>query len=198
MHQKPQPTIREAIPRALLYFLLFWGLPGIVAGLIYGWELRHDEERTRIQGLHAVDLCASLIERTLGGARSDLLFLSRQESLRGFMERGRGKEALEREYVSFAGERGCYHDLRLLGADGTELVHLGREAGRPVIASRAGFQLEMPPHYFAAAWAKAGTLSRSSRTFRQRRPGRVRIGSWSVSCGWVRQPPSRSSSSPPT
>lgn len=153
MDQEPARSIRDAIPRAFVYFLLFWGLPGIVGIVIYGRELRHDEERARLMSRHLVNLCASRMERTLDAARSDLLFLARQEILHSFWDEPRGKEVLENEYASFADERDCYHHIRLLSVDGRELVRVNMEEGHPVVAPETTLQSKVSRYYVPATRA---------------------------------------------
>ncbi len=155
MPPAPELPAAAVARRALLYLLPVLALIGALVAVLHHQELRYARELHAVQGQHAALHESEAIGRALATVRSDLMYLRRQEALADFVETGQGRARLEADYQLFAGERGVYHQVRLLDATGQEVIRVNHDSTGTRLVAPEALQAKGDRYYFQAAWRLA-------------------------------------------
>ncbi|MCU7843782.1 MAG: diguanylate cyclase [Candidatus Thiodiazotropha sp. (ex Monitilora ramsayi)] len=94
------------------------------------------------------------LDTSFSEIKSDLRFLSEQESLHHLHEL-KDRESIEtiikQLWVSFAGQRTRYDQIRLLDAEGMETIRVNFNNGKPVVVEKDALQSKSKRYYFSEA-----------------------------------------------
>lgn len=94
----------------------------------------------------------------LAGAVADALYLARQPMLRRFLEAGdpAARQDLIADYVAFAESKPAYDQIRLIAADGRELIRVDRHETGPVPVPPDELQNKVERYYVGEGLAQDG------------------------------------------
>ena len=115
--------------RATLYALLAWSVPGLVLLFRYYSELEDVQALEELRSRHVVELQADLVERSLDRMCVDVRFLAEQDDLRDLVHGAGSLERVAQEYSTFLQAVDDYDRLRLLTAEGQELIRVEKREG---------------------------------------------------------------------
>ena len=117
------PSVSFVAGRVLLITLAFGLAWGAVLVTWYRYELHNEQLLHEKEGIQLVELQAAIVTREFDAIRSDLLFLSEQAILTGFITHRRpGKGKLRQEYLLFSRSKRIYDQIRYIDETGRESV----------------------------------------------------------------------------
>ena len=127
----PQLPLWQIIRRFLLMFVPLAILAGAVTTALYYAEARTEMAVLESNEFHVVELQNKTLAVDFSSVISDLVFLSRQRSLRQLLTRGApgDQEALAEEWLSYCEQKGIYDQIRLLNETGMEVVRVNFSDG---------------------------------------------------------------------
>ncbi len=144
------PAFSKAIKLFFILFLLFSSVLGAVVAVFY--KLQFDSILTGIkrQEIHTVTIQKNGIGNDLDDIISDILVLSRQNSLQRYLDTGNQKirKSIEYEYKKLAIYKKKYDQIRYIDALGQEVIRINYHAESPCVVSRKDLQNKYRRYYF--------------------------------------------------
>jgi len=137
MQKKLDQTTRKALN---LFFILFLTIGALLAGsvaLLYRAELNTFFSEMMEIERQALGRQSSVIGDEFDAIVSDLLFLSRQNELRAYLQRKdtQTRFAIQAEYMEMSTAKKIYDQIRYLDENGMEKVRVNFAAGKPEAVS---------------------------------------------------------------
>jgi len=103
---------------------------------------------------HCLLLADQTVQNNLNRVLSDLTFLTRQRALSEFLETGEdaSRKAVEHDWVSFSASISLYDQIRLLDAEGIEVIRVNFGGGSPYVVPAAQLQQKSGRPYVKETW----------------------------------------------
>ena len=121
--------LQAIVLRALAMFAVIAVLATLAVQLVSRSQITDRLDTISQAAARVVELQHESIHSELGSITSDLLFLARQNELLSYLETGARAEleAVAREYIEMAHQKGIYSQIRFLDAYGMEIIPLSNE-----------------------------------------------------------------------
>jgi len=150
--EPPGMSATSLAGRVLLSTLAFGLMWGAVLATYYRHEQHNEQLLGEEEGAHHLELQTAIVTREFDAIRSDLLFLSEQAILKGFITRGRpGKMELRQEYLLFSLTKQIYDQIRYIDETGRESVRIDFHDGQPMAVPEHQLQDKTERYYFEDA-----------------------------------------------
>ena len=142
--------------KLLLAAIAVSAVPLVVLGVYAYARISRSLERSSTQGaLDRVSSAASAMRLVLSGAESDVLFLSRLDSLRRLLEESadgasaqRWRRALEQDFLNFARAKAIYYQIRYIDETGKEAVRVDSDGRLARVVPKEELQDKRHRYYF--------------------------------------------------
>lgn len=136
-----------------LFFLLFMGIGMVLGGavfLFYTYQTKGFVKDLLARERYGVEVRRHVVTNTLADVIRDLKYVTNLKSLDRYRTES-APEALEiiaEDYLAFLKAKGFYDQIRLIGADGMELVRVNHNSGLPEIVDPDLLQDKSGRYYF--------------------------------------------------
>ncbi|BEQ13896.1 sensor domain-containing diguanylate cyclase [Desulfoferula mesophila] len=142
----------------LLFFIIFVSVGTILAGIItfiYQLETEGYFERLKEHESFAVKVSSQLTDKIFEDVTADLKYLSQQQAVLDFFKHNQKQdlEIIAQDFFTFSKVKNKYDQVRLLNAQGMEIVRVNYDRGHPAIVSRDQLQNKAKRYYFADTFA---------------------------------------------
>ena len=146
MIQKPWPIAK----RFLTIFLPLAILVGIITAAIYTVDFGRKMDLITNDEVNFVQLLKQIISVELELVVADLMILSESPNLQAILTGGGDQqyEALTQEFLSFAGRKAIYDQIRFLDETGQEIVRINFNEGKLDVVPRDQLQFKGDRYYF--------------------------------------------------
>ncbi|TWU13380.1 Oxygen sensor histidine kinase NreB [Symmachiella macrocystis] len=151
---KPQPNhVSIMAPAVWRRFLLSFSCGALVfsviIAVIYHQDVLHQRGMLEQKAQHVVALQQELLLFEFRGVQSDLLYLANQEKLTRFLSGDQSaRSELERDYASFALNKGVYAQVRCLDTMGQESVRVNYRDGDAIVVPQDELQTKTTRYYY--------------------------------------------------
>ena len=140
-------------------FMLIWIPLVLLLGTLL-WVLHHVEVNAlltinKAEEHHVLQLASQTITTELAMLRGDALYLSELSTLSQWLETANpmNRERLSNDFLSFAEHHGYYDQVRLLDAQGKEIVRIDWKRGQPIITPLSKLQDKSNRYYVSSTLA---------------------------------------------
>ncbi len=135
------------------FLLIFLPLTLLVLGisaLTYRLEIKSERQVIKTNEKHHVDMLTEVMADDFDQVASDLMILSREDTLKDMLDNGDISEKipLAEEFISFSIFRGMYDQIRFLDEKGMEIVRVNYGDGKPYVVSEKDLQFKGKRYYF--------------------------------------------------
>lgn len=146
------PLSPRVLRRFLAIFLPVSLLLGGVALIAYYQESAHERTVRARDSLHIVELQHGIISRAFESIESDLLFLSTESHLRGYLSGlSRTTDTVAQTYAQYSARKRIYDQIRYLDEHGREKVRINFANGAAIIVPDQELQSKAGRYYFTEA-----------------------------------------------
>lgn len=144
--------LRSLLPHFLRVFLPLLLFALVASTVLMVLENRHVRELLYVEQEQQVALSLASLQLDIAGLIQELLYLSRSDSLRRFIN-GQGGEAATRDIAAFAEQMGRYDQVRWLDREGMERLRIEYRDGELRILPEAQLQDKSKRYYFTEGMA---------------------------------------------
>ena len=155
IHRVVQIDARRVLVSAFWWALGFALLLAIPFLLYYQSEAQSYREMRQAEKERVIRLASEIIHQEMEAAQADLRFISRNNEMAAFLARDtpENRAQIAREFLELASQKELYDQVRLIGADGRELVRVNYGDGRPYVVPERELQFKGERPYFPATMA---------------------------------------------
>ncbi|MBN2755042.1 MAG: hypothetical protein JXR81_09330 [Candidatus Goldbacteria bacterium] len=132
----------------VLVFALVAVLGGLTAVYFYFEEKRDAYKDIVFKEKHCLRQIKYLIESQIEMATADLMILSEITHMLSPVK-SKNKERLEREFLTFAAEKGKYDQIRFIDNNGMEVIRVNYGSGKPYVVPEKDLQNKKGRYYFS-------------------------------------------------
>ena len=150
----PASSLRPTVVRRFLTASAIVALIlALLIALLYYQDVRHQQAIVEREALNVVSLEREFMTQEFRSIQSDLLYLAQQEALLQFLSGDtEARNELEREYATFATQKGIYDQIRFIDLAGHEIIRVNyRQRGIAEIVPQAELQTKAMRYYFQQA-----------------------------------------------
>ncbi len=149
IYKETNPVLKS-INLFLILFLLFGSLLGGTVAVFYKIQFNSILNEIRNEETHGITIQRNELESKMNDIISDLLFLSRQNELKQYLNTGNRKNlsSMEEEYQELAVCKGRYDQIRYLDEFGKEVVRINYNRETAYVVDRKKLQNKSKRYYF--------------------------------------------------
>ncbi|UCF10809.1 MAG: adenylate/guanylate cyclase domain-containing protein [Candidatus Bipolaricaulota bacterium] len=124
-----------------------------VSWLLHGAAASRRMDQAQSDARHALAMRNDAAQSEIQLAVSDLLFLAELNEIKAFISPagGASREKLEAELLAFSNSRAIYDQIRILSAEGRELLRVNRADGESYVVPASDLQFKGDRYYFEEA-----------------------------------------------
>ena len=150
----PENLVRKSLPVFFIFLLLWGGALTAVLVVYYQMQSENYEHNLVVNAEHSLRLQRKMAHNHFAMIVGDLLFLSKQEELKAYLEdpTQQNLSLINSEYRSFSVNKKNYEQIRYLDNQGMEIVRVNYNGGKPIEVSPENLQSKQNRYYFKDAF----------------------------------------------